>query len=910
MRPSTGPRKRRRGKYDAHYLECVDCDGEADDPFTTYVGPGVVEMCAAPEPLPPAALQAAARTIRATLGAAAANAGTLQEVLHASDVDRDDAYDAYAASNGYNDEDDCESDFGSGDENSDMLLPINSSDPDPDHRPISSRSRFIAWHNRMAVVFELLYGPNAKRRSVLGPPDIITTCKCPAEARNLKLVIEIYDVGPPFPKIFHTCAGCLFEVLIHAGLFPATPSRPQAAFTIRFIRLYQSLVNVAGISATNMANVFQQLLRNGVGFQRERWTYQVSDSLRQQLKPALNWLTVVERYCDKMALDRAPPWSPERHLLAEDDLDLNLAQLADSCPACFHRFQDNTTADDEAPQAGAPQVIISLDGNFTQKRRAKFDTISRQAFPPRRFLSKRQVRAAEELMGRTAGEEPDQDSCVAKIRAADAVAPKSVADLYEINGVMGACCRHDIPLVMCDIDTPGERHYYAIALINAITQAVGAKLEHIGIAYDIGCRFQPSGKVASALGSALKVTWVVPVFHVYGHTYSCQLRFSPRNTKGFGMTDGEGMERVWSGLANLITSTRGMRRGERRFCLEERCAFIATSRRVNLFDILNAKGKRLEVRQLKARRILMENFDITCVPSQYRVELDSVGQVHSAQQSDEASSQFVGIDPARLRMVWRMSVARLSQLRQEHRPSRNEPLPNLSAVGINAQKLLRSLAEVQLLNAMMYARPASISKGYNTTTQLRKATVAEKRNATKTMSALNLALNDRQAKLDSALIARRSGTRIPAAVLLTSQTLYSEDTFRLVERLAQEADPSPDTLPWWSSPPTAAAMDAFEELCRISEEQIRLSQERTSALSWIDQRIRDLQAAPHHFVYLDAIDGLRHLREHWTGVSDLSASLLPQDDLQAINALDDEGSASSGGAEDAIPLDEHASPFL
>lgn len=50
--------------------------------------------------------------------------------------------------------------------------------------------------------------------------------------------------------------------------------------------------------------------------------------------------------------------------------------------------------------------------------------------------------------------------------------------------------------------------------------------------------------------------------HSYGHQWSCQLVYNPRLQCGTGLTDGEGVERLWSRLRKLIgvTRTSGVRR--------------------------------------------------------------------------------------------------------------------------------------------------------------------------------------------------------------------------------------------------------------------------------------------------------------------------------------------------------------
>ena len=45
-------------------------------------------------------------------------------------------------------------------------------------------------------------------------------------------------------------------------------------------------------------------------------------------------------------------------------------------------------------------------------------------------------------------------------------------------------------------------------------------------------------------------------FHAYVHQWSCQLQYNPRLNPGWGMSDGEGMEQIWSYLSPLISPLR------------------------------------------------------------------------------------------------------------------------------------------------------------------------------------------------------------------------------------------------------------------------------------------------------------------------------------------------------------------
>ena len=50
----------------------------------------------------------------------------------------------------------------------------------------------------------------------------------------------------------------------------------------------------------------------------------------------------------------------------------------------------------------------------------------------------------------------------------------------------------------------------------------------------------------------------VSVFHAYTHSMQCQISYHPRYQPGMGLTDGEGLEQIWSYLGNFVYITRQM----------------------------------------------------------------------------------------------------------------------------------------------------------------------------------------------------------------------------------------------------------------------------------------------------------------------------------------------------------------
>jgi len=63
---------------------------------------------------------------------------------------------------------------------------------------------------------------------------------------------------------------------------------------------------------------------------------------------------------------------------------------------------------------------------------------------------------------------------------------KSNAEKFNDTGLMALVCRHDIPIFMANIDSPGEQQKYSIVLVDRLFQLIPAEAT-VGLLYDIGC---------------------------------------------------------------------------------------------------------------------------------------------------------------------------------------------------------------------------------------------------------------------------------------------------------------------------------------------------------------------------------------------------------------------------------------
>lgn len=53
-------------------------------------------------------------------------------------------------------------------------------------------------------------------------------------------------------------------------------------------------------------------------------------------------------------------------------------------------------------------------------------------------------------------------------------------------GIMALVCRHDIPLFLANIDTPGEQQKYAVALIEHLFSLLPPNAT-VSLLYDVAC---------------------------------------------------------------------------------------------------------------------------------------------------------------------------------------------------------------------------------------------------------------------------------------------------------------------------------------------------------------------------------------------------------------------------------------
>ena len=109
------------------------------------------------------------------------------------------------------------------------------------------------------------------------------------------------------------------------------------------------------------------------------------------------------------------------------------------------------------------------------------------------------------------------------------------------------------------------------------------------------CLLQRSPEQFKNLSATFNVA--VSVFHAYAHNSHCQYFYSPRHRVGFGLSDGENLERLWSFLGKFCDMTKEMN---------------AANRINTLSDALQHYAQQKSAKMGKLWSLLMLSFIVLC----------------------------------------------------------------------------------------------------------------------------------------------------------------------------------------------------------------------------------------------------------------------------------------------------------
>ncbi|XP_046842384.1 uncharacterized protein LOC124436496 isoform X3 [Xenia sp. Carnegie-2017] len=159
--------------------------------------------------------------------------------------------------------------------------------------------------------------------------------------------------------------------------------------------------------------------------------------------------------------------------------------------------------------------------------------------------------------------------------------------------IFGRGCRHEFPKKFLNLKH-GERLSYAVYVLQELEKDNADKPAlKINILYDVACML---------------------VKHL-------QVKFSPRRKEGFGLTDGEMLERLWAYIRKFSRMTKEMRPSHRVDVLSDALLHYGKKTKINLGNLLMARMKRAVDVEETAKSDIEKLC--RCFPS-HRISIDNI----------------------------------------------------------------------------------------------------------------------------------------------------------------------------------------------------------------------------------------------------------------------------------------------
>ncbi|XP_071180734.1 uncharacterized protein [Mytilus edulis] len=304
------------------------------------------------------------------------------------------------------------------------------------------------------------------------------------------------------------------ETLLRFNLWASSPKHPRLAFHIDLLRWLNGLLLECKVSAQGFCEALKAR-------QPKLYKELVTQEGKQIYKTLINeTIHQFRQYIYQM--DYCTDLFP--------DLDDGC-----SCPACFE----------------ADKNIYCFDADFQLVRKSSSGQHWISPKHKDHFFIEQQL--VDDFISSYGSLKVDKEC--SDFQAGNDIRSKSKNQKLSETAVFGATCRHDFPQKFFSLKH-GERLGYAVFLIQLLLKE--NKNDKIHVSYDIACMLKRHIEKAGNKEISQNVTFSIPIFHCYGHSASCQIIYGPRRTEGIGLTDGEGIERLWSYLGGFSNISKEM----------------------------------------------------------------------------------------------------------------------------------------------------------------------------------------------------------------------------------------------------------------------------------------------------------------------------------------------------------------
>ncbi|KAJ7845678.1 hypothetical protein B0H13DRAFT_1647204, partial [Mycena leptocephala] len=429
-------------------------------------------------------------------------------------------------------------------------------------------------------------------------------------------------------------------LLLQHGLFAASPTRPRTAVSIDLLDLYRGFFERSCDAITALAAALHSTYtRRGLCVDSQRnLGMRAINPFRAALSNAVLWSSNLQTRIDvrvstalsdaasalglqSTVASTAPSVQgsrPEEALAQGPTLTPGRADriLRERCPACFG-----------LQTWGRPVILTSMnrggdvqlggDGCFSY-RHLKSAGDGPISYTPDYFIPKEKMIEVKERLDAARKKPPAKvkpaipqealDACESSWEATNEKKQKADPQRYDASGIFAITCRHSQVLFLCNIDTPGEQQQFIIAGVEAVQEHLPPQATILQN-YDVGCLTDHSCNLFPLLSPGLRerVSFAINAMHAYGHQWVCQLVYNPCMRPGCGLTDGEGVERIWSRIRKLIPITRNQWNSRRIWMIDLYMSFVKAEGRTNLGTWLQCQeAKNLAPRLVNARKTLRD----------------------------------------------------------------------------------------------------------------------------------------------------------------------------------------------------------------------------------------------------------------------------------------------------------------
>ncbi|PLW29750.1 hypothetical protein PCANC_20873 [Puccinia coronata f. sp. avenae] len=463
-------------------------------------------------------------------------------------------------------------------------------------------------------------------------------CSCERPSATMRQVDLIDMLGQKRVIFwFCSCTPDAVQILAH-GYLASTPIYPQTAFSLRLLNFYHLLWNLCNATTAPFAEVMR------------RWNEKLS--IRLCSKNSSHPRRLGRNLSGSIEIHRmllAKHQTVVQQMTSRNQQEV-LAQR--SCPACF-----GLAVTDESQPCDTNNVFICLDGNFQHRhhKRASKNHLPLQ-IPPL-FLDPQEITNAEEsiLLHEQAQKKTQQqkDHCSTQHKAADDKRNASTWKGCDDTGLMGTCCQHDSLIYFCNINQAGEGRALPVAIIKRMLEEIQPHIK-LRIMYDIGCSLEKFIQLRKMFPKHIdRMKFATSIFHSYVHEWECQLKYNPRYNDGWGLSDGEGLERLWSYLSALVSPLRYATRNHRLNSLHHRCMFhnavgieklLNTLQRKFVLAFSNQKHNQDLLTKLSAEpnkhAQTASNFNINFFKEQWKMQLEFQNQKRMDNEVKEKLAHF------------------------------------------------------------------------------------------------------------------------------------------------------------------------------------------------------------------------------------------------------------------------------